>query len=134
MSADLPDLDLDVLECRRRKRYQRQRVVGVVEHAGFELPVIELAAWVVRTELLRRARGMLRVLDERGSVARVAHARCVETGLRRWYLDEAETGLIWLATRGLVEAVEPGRPWATVYRWTPNATEDRLRVTIMGVR
>jgi hypothetical protein len=138
----LPDLDLEILECARKRRYERRRPeeAPAVVDVAFALPANELAAWVVRSELLRLARGMLRLLDDKGSVALVAHRRAVEVALRRWYADEVETGLVWLCTRGLCEGVRPEmevsphRPMRQLYRWTGNATEDRLRLTITGVR
>lgn len=121
-------VDLDTLLCRSRARpyMRRRRGFGGADRET-DLTVAELAGHVVRAELWLRERGKS-LLGPNGTLIWLAQRRAARVPLARPFRTrdgELEAGLVWLATRGLVEAVGPEDEQR--YRWTGNATVERLR-------
>lgn len=117
--------DLDALECRTLSRPCAVRRRRGVDYET-DLTVAEMGAMVAQAELWLRAHGRS-MLGQVGTLAWIAERRAARAPLPRAFRvrdGELEAGLVWLATRGLIEV--EGEDGDERYRWTTNATDERL--------
>lgn len=123
----MESVDLAVLQCIRRKQTDAERNPARARSRSRtsargkrELTVVDMAVELVRSELYLRAQG--RSVCAGRTPPWLAERRATSAGLRRWHVDDVESALIWLCVRGLAECIDD-----EAYRWTGNATDERLR-------